>query len=951
MDDQSNSNSWLLGMIRDRVLAFDPGLLPSAKSYALITMSSAQFVFFPWLHLWALPFACAFLLAIVFTGLLVRIAATTGWVAAPKQERWKSRVVAQFGGLPVLLAFSAAALFLSHSRETLVLLFLTWGMGIIGLLGELLGFHPALKFLCQILMAAVAVRAGIVQVLTAHFWVDATFTVFWIVVITNAVMLLDKMDGLAAGIVVIASVQMILFAVPSPPVIGLTVCMIASLAGYLFFNFSPAKVFMGNVGTFAVGFFLACVSVKAAEHLSSLGSVLFVPCTVLFIPVFDTLLITITRRRGGRAISRKARDHTSHRLVLAGLSGRQAVALLYAIAIISGMMAFLEKSYWAPEIGAGIVALFLLFATLFWVYLAKLQVPSSWLSQAEGAIGELPEFLPQLVTRIAVIFLDAVIIVLGLYFAFLIRLGRMDQVVLGRFLFASALSVGLKLIFLIGCGAYRTGWEIRKKKDVYPILTGIGLAAVLLAAISVILPPPKPIGIRVLLLDAILTSALLLLVRASTAILDEFFSMTRFSARNAAALSGQPDSARPKLVRIIGRLNGGGPARQACLLHDKLADQCETHLVFGSLAEGEQDMSYLLTSERNVLRLPQMSRKISPWGDAVAFWKLLKFLARVKPDIVHTHTAKAGGLGRLTAWLVGVPIVVHTYHGHVFHGYFGPLKTRIYLGIERLLAHLSTQLITVSESQRQELSLKYRVAPLDNIAVIHNGVELERFSARQCKEARKALGLPSDVFVAVWAGRMVPVKDVHLLARVIQQAEKKSNVRFLVVGDGTEKHKLESLLRGCSNVQVLGWRQDIEQIWFAADVAILTSRNEGTPTTLVEAMAARLPFVATEVGGVRDLAVPPLHQLSDGMGHEAGNGFLTARTPEAILQCIEQIANNSHLKLQMGSVGHKFVWENFSVMRMIRETKLLYHGLLAKSGKLAALPLTEKKASQAGDSI
>jgi len=342
-----------------------------------------------------------------------------------------------------------------------------------------------------------------------------------------------------------------------------------------------------------------------------------------------------------------------------------------------------------------------------------------------------------------------------------------------------------------------------------------------------------------------------------------------------------------------------------------------------------------------------MSRKIAPWLDIVAFWKLLKFLARVKPDVVHTHTAKAGGLGRVAAWLVGVPVIVHTYHGNVFHGYFGPLKTRFYLAIERLLAHLSTQIITVSESQRDDLCVKYHVAPPEHIVVIHNGVELERFFPPRREEARNVLAVPAEAFVAVWAGRMVPIKDMHLLALVVRQtAERHDNVQFLIVGEGTEKHKLESLLRGCGNVRLLGWTQHIEEIWFAADVAVLTSRNEGTPTTLVEAMAAGLPFVATEVGGVRDLAVSPLSELPGKIGHQAANGFLTARTPDAIVQCIQKIANNAQLKTRMGSAGHQFVWENFSVPRMVRETRQLYQALLVKSDKLAPAALSEEKASR-----
>src|SRR5262249_23000749 len=155
------------------------------------------------------------------------------------------------------------------------------------------------------------------------------------------------------------------------------------------------------------------------------------------------------------------------------------------------------------------------------------------------------------------------------------------------------------------------------------------------------------------------------------------------------------------------------------------------------------------------------------------------------------------------------------------------------------------------------------------------------------------LGLAKDDFVVAWAGRMAPVKDVQLLAQVIKaSAEKQAKTYFVVVGDGTDKAELEFLIQGCTNARLLGWRQDIDEIWAAADAALLTSRNEGTPTSLIEAMAAGLPFVATQVGGVQDLAVAPLEELPNGMGIRAANGFLTARTSEALLYCLEQIAKD-----------------------------------------------------------
>jgi len=410
--------------------------------------------------------------------------------------------------------------------------------------------------------------------------------------------------------------------------------------------------------------------------------------------------------------------------------------------------------------------------------------------------------------------------------------------------------------------------------------------------------------------------------------------------------SGKPMVSKPKLVRIIARLNVGGPARQACMLHQKLAPFFDTHLIIGGLADGEEDMSYLLSSDRNVLQLPQMSREISFWSDPLAFWKIFNFLRKEHPEIVHTHTAKAGALGRLAAWVAGVPIIVHTYHGHVFDGYFGALKTRMYLAIERILGRLSTQVIAVSESQQEEICLEYRVVPREKISVIHNGFELEGFSRGCREEARTKLGLATGDFVAVWAGRMVPVKDVQLLAQVIRRAaEKQSKICFLVVGDGEQKGELESLIRGCSNVRLLGWRHDMEQIWSAADVALLTSRNEGTPTALIEAMAAGLPFVATNVGGVKDLAAGTVCELPNGMGYRAANGYLSSPSPEALLYGIEQIAEDPQTAKEMGLIGRAFAFERFSIPRLVEEMTSLYQTLIAGKCQVAPLAIQRSKDS------
>jgi glycosyltransferase involved in cell wall biosynthesis len=175
---------------------------------------------------------------------------------------------------------------------------------------------------------------------------------------------------------------------------------------------------------------------------------------------------------------------------------------------------------------------------------------------------------------------------------------------------------------------------------------------------------------------------------------------------------------------------------------------------------------------------------------------------------------------------------------------------------------------------------------------------------------------------------MAPVKDVELLSQVVRVASAQSSKAFfLVVGDGEEKTRLESLVQGCNNVKLLGWWRNMDQIWCAADAAILTSRNEGTPTALIEAMAAHLPFVATKVGGVQDLAVSPLLELPNDMGQKAANGFVVVRTPEALFHCVKELIDDRLGSRKMGEVGHSFVSDQFSADRLIAKIVRLYNNL------------------------
>jgi UDP-GlcNAc:undecaprenyl-phosphate GlcNAc-1-phosphate transferase len=495
------------------------GLYQASQEHVLLSLA--------WLRAFGPPLACAFLLAVWFTGILVRVAPRRGWVASPRQDRWNVRTVAEFGVVPILLALAITTSFFFHTRQNLELLFLTCGMGLVGLADDILRLRPKTKLAGQTILAGLAVYAGILHPLTPHFWINAAFTVFWIVGITNALNLLDNMDGLAAGIAIIAAAQVVLFAGPANPISGLALCMLAAIGGFLVFNVNPAKVFMGDVGALSIGFFLACASVKAAEHLSSLASVLFVPCLVLFIPVFDTLLVSVTRRVGGRPIFLGARDHASHRLVLIGLSERQAVSLLYVIAATAGLMAFLWKSSWG-DLGAGIVSLFLIGSTLFWVYLARLELPAAWVPADARRFVSMPHYLQQAITGIFFVLLDGAVISLGLYFAYLVKFERLDRVLLGRFLFTAALVLAIKLPLLVIFAAHEHKWAITRRRDVYPVFKAVLLAACLLTAISAALPNSKAIESSVLLFDSIFTCALLVLCRASNRIFDDLFGKQNF---------------------------------------------------------------------------------------------------------------------------------------------------------------------------------------------------------------------------------------------------------------------------------------------------------------------------------------------------------------------------------------------------------------------------------------
>ncbi|MCA9554380.1 MAG: glycosyltransferase [Myxococcales bacterium] len=318
-------------------------------------------------------------------------------------------------------------------------------------------------------------------------------------------------------------------------------------------------------------------------------------------------------------------------------------------------------------------------------------------------------------------------------------------------------------------------------------------------------------------------------------------------------------------MRIQSRICGGGPALHSILLSEGLSEargsRYDTTLLGGALEPGESSMEEFARARGvQVELLSQMRRAVNPLADARAVAATVQRLRELRPTIVHTHTAKAGAVGRTAAALVRTPVVLHTFHGHVFDGYFSPRKAQAFLAAERALARVTDRILALSEQQRRDLAFKYRVAPIEKIQVVPLGLELDRFSAVRATRSgpvRRALGIGPDAKVIAAAGRFVPIKRFDLLIQAFAKVlGAHPDAHLLLAGDGASEDRaaLERQAEALGGrVHFLGWRKDLEAIFAEADLLALSSDNEGTPVTVIEALAAGLPVVATRVGGVEDV--------------------------------------------------------------------------------------------------
>lgn len=385
-----------------------------------------------------------------------------------------------------------------------------------------------------------------------------------------------------------------------------------------------------------------------------------------------------------------------------------------------------------------------------------------------------------------------------------------------------------------------------------------------------------------------------------------------------------------KVLRIINRFNIGGPTFHVTLLTKHLGQTFETKLVGGVPDDGESDSMHVLREyEIEPIVLEELQRDPSFTSDRKAYKKIKEIIREYKPDIVHTHAAKAGALGRRAAAKCGVPVVIHTFHGHVFHSYFSKIKTEVLKSIERALARKSTGIIAISDQQKKELSEIHKICPAEKIEVIPLGLDLTRFNENKTENRtrmRAELGLKDEEIALAIIGRLAPVKNHEFFLDVVEQVAEKTKkaLRVFIVGDGSEREVLEMRAKQINNkhkglITFTSWIEDIASLNHAMDLVCLTSKNEGTPVSLIEAQAAGVPVISTDVGGVSDI-------VEDGV-----TGFVVPKGElDTYIAKLTELIENDELRGRMAQNGWNHVGEKYHFTRLVRNIEDYYLRLLQK---------------------
>lgn len=388
-----------------------------------------------------------------------------------------------------------------------------------------------------------------------------------------------------------------------------------------------------------------------------------------------------------------------------------------------------------------------------------------------------------------------------------------------------------------------------------------------------------------------------------------------------------------RVLRIINRFNLGGPTFNAAYLSRYLDSEKFETLLVGGEKDGTEGSSLHITESLGLepVIIPEMKREIDFKNDYIAYKKVCDLIEEFKPDIIHTHASKAGTIGRLAARKMGVKCVYHTFHGHVFHSYFSKAKTRFYKHIEKRLAKTSTGIIAISDIQKKELGIDHKICELDKINVIPLGFDLDRFrtnSENKRISFREKYKLESDEVVVGIVGRLVPIKNHKLFldAIILNNRRYTEKVKYLIVGDGELRGELEQYCdeknldysspekeSKSANVLFTSWIEDMDTVVAGVDVIALTSNNEGTPVSLIEAQAGNKPVVSTNVGGIENVIINGV------------TGYLSPR------EDVQSFADNLLILLKdktkrenMAQKGWENVGERYHYTRLVKDIEKLY---------------------------
>jgi glycosyltransferase involved in cell wall biosynthesis len=394
----------------------------------------------------------------------------------------------------------------------------------------------------------------------------------------------------------------------------------------------------------------------------------------------------------------------------------------------------------------------------------------------------------------------------------------------------------------------------------------------------------------------------------------------------------------PRILRILNRLVIGGPSKNAVYLTKYMQPEFDTLLVTGGREDHEQDADFLASFHGIVPHcIPEMKRAISFSSDWTAYQKLKKIIREFKPDIVHTHAAKSGALGRMAAKHCGVPVIVHTFHGHVFHSYFNSFKTNFYIRAERYLAGFTDAIIAISEGQKKELAEDFKIAPADKFSIIPLGLDLETFITDQenkRKKFRNEFGLDEETIAIGIIGRLVPVKNHSLFLKGVKKILETSTqkIKAFIIGDGESRKNIEQMATSLGikfsvhtdavhphPLVFTSWRTDADVVFAGLDMVALTSLNEGTPVSLIEAQAAGKSIVSTRVGGLTDVVLENKTALLSDINDETG-----------FAENLLKLVSDSDLRHSFQEAGKNHVLVKYGYKRLVEDMRILYIELLEK---------------------